>query len=565
MACFHKPELSTRIRINQVGYYPAAEKTAVITGQVSGKFFVRNVVTNKIVKKGVLSEPHQSMFADKSSVIASFSDITIPGIYTIELPQVGRSYPFTICDSIFNAIATAALKAYYYQRASCSITSEYGGKWVREKGHPDDKVFVHTSAATAERPKDFVISSPKGWYDAGDYNKYIVNSGFTVGVLLALYEDYSEYMNRICTNIPESKNQTPDILDELYWNIAWMLTMQDPNDGGVYHKLTTPSFEGMIAPDKCKKPRYVVQKSVTATLDFAASLAQAARVFKNFSDDYPGLADKLLDAAEKAYKWALQHSEAYYNQEQNNKTYKPEIFTGEYGDLSAKDEFFWAATELWITTRHNKYGQDVKKYCPDSYHLASWSQVSTLGYFTILRNAVQIKKEAPDLYNRIKDLILSYADNNCRDVEKSYFYAPYGRKAKDFFWGSTSDGAASQGITLMYAYRLTQNTKYLTNALRNLDYILGKNGTGYCYVTGFGSFYPKHPHHRLSVSDTIEDPIPGLLVGGPNPGQQDKCKYPSDIPDESYADIQGSYASNEIAINWNSTFTYLAASIDASF
>lgn len=63
-------------------------------------------------------------------------------------------------------------------------------------------------------------------------------------------------------------NHTPDLLDEMYYNLKWMLTMQDPADGGVYHKLTTPSFEGFIKPTECKQPRYVVQKSVTAALDY---------------------------------------------------------------------------------------------------------------------------------------------------------------------------------------------------------------------------------------------------------------------------------------------------------
>ena len=72
--------------------------------------------------------------------------------------------------------------------------------------------------------------------------------------------------------------------------------------------------------------------------------------------------------------------------------------------------------------------------------------------------------------------------------------------------------------------------------------------------------------HRLSSADGIEAPIPGLLVGGPNPGQQDissGLKYPSKQPDESYLDEEGSYASNEIAINWNASLVALAGWIDA--
>ncbi|MBR6182052.1 MAG: glycoside hydrolase family 9 protein, partial [Prevotella sp.] len=58
-----------------------------------------------------------------------------------------------------------------------------------------------------------------------------------------------------------------------------------------------------------------------------------------------------------------------------------------------------------------------------------------------------------------------------------------------------------------------------------------------------------------------------MLVGGPNPGQQDKrdgnLVYPSNLPDESYIDVEGSYASNEIAINWNASLVALVCWIDA--
>ena len=97
-----------------------------------------------------------------------------------------------------------------------------------------------------------------------------------------------------------------------------------------------------------------------------------------------------------------------------------------------------------------------------------------------------------------------------------------------------------------------------------MDYLLGRNATGYCYVTGFGSKSPMHPHHRLSASDDIVEPLPGFLVGGPNPGQQDGAElYTSSEPDESYADNEASYASNEIAINWGAGLVALSSALDA--
>src|SRR5690606_23356989 len=130
-------------------------------------------------------------------------------------------------------------------RASMELEEEYAGAWSRPAGHPDTQVEIHTSAAGKDRPAGTFIPSPGGWYDAGDYNKYIVNSGITTGTLLSAYEDFPAYFNALELKIPESKNNLPDLLDEVLYNLRWMLSMQDPADGGVYHKLTTADFEGM--------------------------------------------------------------------------------------------------------------------------------------------------------------------------------------------------------------------------------------------------------------------------------------------------------------------------------
>jgi endoglucanase len=136
------------------------------------------------------------------------------------------------------------------------------------------------------------------------------------------------------------------------------------------------------------------------------------------------------------------------------------------------------------------------------------------------------------------------------------------KNRQNFGWGSNSV-AANQGVALLQAYLLTKDQKYLTFALSNLDYLLGRNATGYCYVTGYGTKSPMHPHHRPSATDGVVEPIPGLLVGGPNPGMQDGIKVPSIVPDEAYIDDERAYAANEIAINWNAPFVYLSNAIEA--
>lgn len=104
---------------------------------------------------------------------------------------------------------------------------------------------------------------------------------------------------------------------------------------------------------------------------------------------------------------------------------------------------------------------------------------------------------------------------------------------------------------------------HLLASLTNLDYLLSRNATGYCFVTGSGQQAPQHPHHRLSKADGVAAPVPGLLVGGPNPGRQDGCAYPSALPPLAYSDVVCAYASNEIAINWQAPLVYLTAALEA--
>jgi endoglucanase len=344
-----------------------------------------------------------------------------------------------------------------------------------------------------------------------------------------------------------------------------MMTMKD-TDGGVYHKLTEPDFEGFIRPDQCKKPRYVVLKTTAASLDFAATMALAARVYAPFEDVYPGFVAEATEAAKRAYAWAQANPAVYYDQPKMNEQFKPEITTGAYDDFDVNDEFYWAEIELALLTDDEQYKANVgaharavantlakagKHYLP-----ASWGNVAELAYFELL---LQGKTDA--------EALLEYLQPYIDDVDISVFRSPYGNRESDFFWGCNSEGCCWRGIECLYAYRFTGDRKYLENAERCLNYILGQNATGYCYVTGFGTKPTSHPHHRLSYSHP-KGTLPGFLAGGPNPAQQDALtdgvKYPENVPaDESYLDYQPSYASNEVTINWNVTLFALTAGIDA--
>ena len=563
MGCKHSLS-SPEIRLNQVGFAPQQEKTATIdvctanTAPCSVYILSENGDT---VWTGIASPTMLNPISGKPRQIVDFSALKVPGNHTLHVNDL--SVPVTITPRPYRFLTRQAMRAFYHQRTAMPIEEPYAEGYARPAGHPDEHVLIHPSAATDERPANSVIASPGGWYDAGDYNKYIVNSGYTMGVFLMAYEQQTAYYDTLSLNIPESALSVPDMLAEAMYNIQWMLTMQD-SDGGVYHKLTNPEFEGFIRPDECQKPRYVVLKTTAAALDFASTMALAARVYAPYENVYPGFVEQATSAALRAWEWALAHPAIYYDQNTMNQQYAPAIITGAYDDYDVQGEFYWAATELYLLTKDNTYRDAALSYCPTQYTPAVWGDVAELASIEWMLHPQGVEEFAADKQTALLAYLKPYID----EAETiSVHRSPYGNREEDFFWGCNSEGCCWRGIQCLYAYRLTSEPIYLLNAERCLNHVLGQNATGYCYVTGFGSKPTQDPHHRLSYSHP-KGTLPGFLAGGPNRMRQDAetdgVRYPKNVSaDESYLDFQPSYASNEVTINWNVTLFALTAGLDA--
>lgn len=133
----------------------------------------------------------------------------------------------------------------------------------------------------------------------------------------------------------------------------------------------------------------------------------------------------------------------------------------------------------------------------------------------------------------------------------------YGTAITKFSWGSNMT-VANAGILLKIAYDVTGDERYLSAVQTQLNYVLGRNPNGMCYVTGYGTVSPQNPHHRPSIVQG--QAMKGMLVGGVNSALSDPEaeKYLSDVPaDKCYIDNSGSYSTNEITIYWNSPLIYL--------
>ena len=465
--CFQSVDaqrLTDTIKLNQIGFYPESQKIAVVPDTVSGSFYLVTPDFSDTLMTGELSGISEAANSGEQVRTADFSEVNQTGYYVLWIPELGYSYPFSISDDVYEDAAKAALKGFYFQRASTTIPYEYGGKWARPAGHPDTEVIIHPSAATEQRPAGSTIFASQGWYDAGDYNKYAVNSGISTATLLSLYEDFPEYMNSFETDIPESDNELPDILDEALWNLRWYMKMQDPSDGGVYHKLTSGNFSGQVMPVEDTNERYVVQKSVTGTLNFAAVMAQAARVFRGYQNEVPAFADSAVIASLNAWLWARQNQEAFYNQGELNEEFDPDITTGAYGDNNASDEFIWAATELFATTKNSLFYNAIDLFPSAQATIPSWNNVRTMAYYTMSRLSNDLSESAPEDITKAEQMIVFMADSLINSGTDTGYGTVMDRSADNYIWGSSSV-AANQGIALIQAYLITENEEYLGYAL----------------------------------------------------------------------------------------------------
>lgn len=539
--------LAHKIHLNQVGFLPEATKIAVVPDTVSGEFWLIDAKTNSEVLRGPLSQAQAWEAAGEKVKVADFSAFNKPGHYKIRVAEAGESPAFYIRENAYDPLLAAAIKYFYLNRASAPIDAEHAGDFARAAGHPDTIVYIHASAASKERPTGTVVSSPKGWYDAGDYNKYSVNSGISTYTMLAALGHFPRLFADVRLNIPESANGVPDLLDEIMWNLDWLATMQDPHDGGVYHKLTDLAFSDDGMPHVQNEKRYMVQKSTAATLNFVAVMAYASVVLRDYEKDFPGRSTIFLQAAQFAWDWAKKNPKVLYVQPKD-------VRTGAYAmaNEDLQDEWLWAAAEMFNATGKKAFLSALD--LPSNPRVPEWSAVEALGLSTLAGN----KKVLPKLQQGARDLLVGMADRMVREYWQSGYLVAM--TEADFRWGSSAV-AMNKAMVLLTANRLQPNKDYEPAARGLLDYVLGRNPTGYSFVTGFGQKTPLHPHHRISYYDGVKAPVPGMLAGGPQPGWQDKCTYPSRLPAKSYLDDWCSYSTNEVAINWNAPLVYVLAAL----
>jgi endoglucanase len=543
LALLASPGLTTQfIKIDQFGYRPGDQKIAVIANPISGynngtsfspgsTYEVRDWVSDAVVFTGTLTAWNggatQAQSGDKAWWF-DFSSLTTPGAYYIyDLANNVGSYRFEIDDCVYQAALKQAMRFYYYQRCGVAKQVPYtAAGWADAACHTgtqqdtDCRLYNNTNVSTSKN-----LSG--GWHDAGDYNKYVNFTWNPMCDLLLAYEE-NPAMWTDDYNIPESGDGIPDLLDELKFELDWLLKMQQ-GDGSV---LSVIGGSSASPPSADGAARRYGPATTSASLSAAGIFALAAMQYTAASQ--ASFAATLQTAAINAWNWANANPGiTFYN--------AGTLAAGEQelGTYETSARKFAAAVYLYALTGNTTY----RTYVDNNYasmHLLQWTfaypfegseqdallyYTKTPGATTPVRNAI-LNAYTVSLSTNNADNLPAY--NNSTDAYRAWL------SDNNYTWNSNQT-KSKQGIMFlnMNVYNLdaTNAAKYTNAASGFVHYFHGVNPNTKTYLSNMGSygaensvtqFYHAWFEHGSALWDEVGvstyGPPPGYIPGGPNPG-----------------------------------------------
>lgn len=590
------------IRLNQLGVEASGPKRAVLADRSASPL----AWTLRDARGAVVANGQTRVFGDDAAAGEHVHQIDFSGFrragdgYRLVVGKA-QSRPFAIGGRLYGALKADALGFFYQNRSGVPIEARFVQRpdLARPAGHAPDRATCFDKAD--ERGQvwagcDYVLDASHGWYDAGDHGKYLVNGGVAVWTLLNAHER-AVVLRKASTlaafadgkgRIPENANGVSDLLDEARWEMDFLLAMQVPagktlalpvgaqNPGPNGRLALTPlDASGMAhqrladehwtalptAPANDREIRYLYHPTTAATLNLAATAAQAARLWKGVD---PAFSARCLAAARRAYAAARRNPEVY----------ALGAFTGSggYGDGALEDEFYWAAAELYATTGAQAYEADLRASplflaAPSAGHRHTgdigWSSVGALGTITLALAPNGLK---PSEIAAARANLVASADHYLADGKTQGYGLPYAPKG--YPWGSNSS-VLNRAMVLGLAADFTGQTAYRDGAVDAMDYVLGRNPLDRSYVTGHGARPMRNPHHRFwarQADARYPAPPPGVLSGGPNStnmsdpiaaAMKGRC-----APQTCWTDDYRAFSQNEVAINWNAPLFWVATWLD---
>ncbi len=569
------------IRINQLGYFPGARKIASIKSDEAAPLDFQVQSEGTVVKEGKTVVFGLDKDSGDHIHLLDFTSLKKPGAAYVLVVGEEQSTPFSISDALYSELKYDALRYFYQNRSGIEIKMPYckDPKWARPAGHAESDKAVPCGEDFAKAQScDYSLNVTRGWYDAGDHGKYVVNGGISVWTMLNQYER-EKAKGQLAPfadgkmNIPESGNGVPDILDEARWEMEFLLGMQVPSGkekaGMVHHKMHDTAWTALgISPQEAEKvtKRNLRPVSTAATLNLAATAAQAARIYKIYD---PAFSARCLKAAQTAYEAAKKNPKLFADPKDS------ESGGGPYDDNQVADEFFWAAAELYATTGQQEYltamqqsefHSKITKESAGVPTAMTWGSTDALGTISL----ALVPSALPATAQKAKQkLLIEAADHFLALIDSQGYRMPFSSGSSGKYpWGSNSF-IINNMMILGLAYDFTGDDKYLEGMVLGMDYLLGRNAMAKSYVTGYGARPLQNPHHRFwahQYNSSFPAAPPGAVSGGPNSSLQDPYVKAAGLqgcaPQKCFMDHIEAWSTNEITINWNAPFAWVAAYLD---
>ncbi|MFA5330710.1 MAG: glycoside hydrolase family 9 protein [Prolixibacteraceae bacterium] len=516
-----------KIHLSSLGYLPQSSKKASVISDVKS-FVLKRASDQSVVFKGEIAKSVHQKDVGQTVSLADFTSFSKNGKYYLETSDGAKSVEFEISPNVYNEAFYTSMRAFYLWRCGTAVSGDHKEHHFEHAAcHLDDGFEDYQDKPGEKR------DGTKGWHDAGDYGKYVVNAGITVGMMFMAWDQFNDNLKRFTLDLPETAAGYPDFLKEIKWETDWLFTMQYTDGSGkVSHKLTRKNFAPFCKPEDDNGKRYFTDWSSAATADFVAMMAQAARNFAPYDKVY---AQKCLAAAQVSYNFLKQNPE-------DKRFVQGEFKTGGY-QTSDPDDRLWAAVEMWETTGNSEFLKDFEDQAAKmNFEIDEnwdWGDVSNLGMFEYALSKKPGKN--PEIEKTIRKNITEVAHTiafkGAADV--------YGRPLSRYYWGCNGT-IARQVMNLQVANQIAPSKIFVRTSQDAISHLFGRNYYNRSYVTGLGIHPPMNPHDRRSGSDDSIDPWPGYLVGGGHSAT-------------GWHDEQKDYSTNEIAINWQAALVYALA------
>lgn len=589
------------IKVNQVGYTCNGNKNAKVScfkkfGSLNGKRFeIVNQETEEVVFSDVLSDATtDTKISGEDIYEINFNSVTQQGTYYIRIPDANLnvsaltprdnennlktdtliSVTFKIGDDIYNEMLSDMSKYYYYQRQGLDLQEKYAQQFARENLHPNDISVKRWSDRNNLSAETFDVS--QGWYDAGDYGKYVSPAATSVENLLLAYELFPQEFKKINPNIPETDktsdlySNAPVILSEIKWELDMLLKLEHSNkDGSFYvaanYKDGTMYIEDTLysTSDYNSSAKETDLRSHLATVDMSAMLAHAYIVYKDIPE-YSDFAEQCLETSIRAWNWANNPvNEKHMSIGAGNRTY---TFTQEDLDRS----MYWAAGTLFRASKFaNKDCSEYENYlisncenenvntCFTGNSLGySHKGRSFLGFFHYL-----YQNDNPS--NQIKAVFSKFEPWRNRILNYDSFGTDYPEWG--YWWGSNMVLAQSS-ITLFLGSVVLEGIDNIPIEVLNsnqsaFNYLLGVNPISFSYVSGYGENSVKNIYSAIYSKDAKLTPYQcpkGYVTEGANSSNN---RHLSKYNGKCYMDSDAEWTTNENTIYGNAAMIFLTSAI----